>query len=73
VALEPLYTVAQIADYFAVTQSTVLRWIKQYTDTETDPEPKGLKAKKINGVYRSRESWVKKFARELYVDEKKGA
>lgn len=69
-ALEPLYTVAQLAEYFNVNDNTILRWIKEYNDTNGK---KGLKAKKLNGSWRARESWVKDYARVLYADDKKGA
>ncbi len=65
--LEKLYTVGELARYFGVTQSTVLRWIKQWQDTEGK---QGLRAAKINGVWRSKESWVKKYAAELYPEGK---
>jgi transposase len=65
-ALEPLYTVKQIADYFQVTESTVLRWI---ADERKNPGT-GLKARLINGKYKSLESWVKDYAKVLYAEEK---
>jgi transposase len=59
-----------LADYFNVTESTILRWIKEWNDTDGK---KGLRAGKINGIYRSREKWVKEYARVLYAEELKGA
>ncbi len=61
-ALEPLYTVKQIAQYFQVTESTVLRWI---ADEKKAPGT-GLRAELINGKYKSLESWVKAYASILY-------
>ena len=68
--LEKLYTVGELHQYFGVTQSTVLRWIKQYQDTKDSAKPQGLRAAKINGVWRSKESWVKQYAAELYPEGK---
>jgi transposase-like protein len=69
-AMEKLYTIVEIAGYFGVTESTVLRWIKEYQDSKGK---KGLRAGKVNGQWRSREAWMKDYARELFADEKKGA
>lgn len=69
-AMEKMYRVREIADYFGVVESTVQRWIKEYQDSGGK---KGLRAGKVNGQWRSRESWMKDYARELFGDEKKGA
>ena len=68
--LEKLYTVGELGDYFGVTQSTVLRWINQWQETKDSAKPQGLRAGKLNGVWRSKESWVKKYAAELYPEGK---
>ncbi len=69
-ALEKLYTVKEMAAYFGVTETTILRWIKEYNDTAHLPagQQKGLKAKKLNGIYRAREQWVKDYARVLFTE-----
>ena len=64
-ALEKLYTAEEMAEYFGVTKTTILRWIKEYQDTDGK---KGLRAGKINGTYRSKESWVKAYAKALYPE-----
>jgi excisionase family DNA binding protein len=64
-ALEKLYTVKEIAEYFGVTESTVLRWI----GAENKEPGTGLKARMIAGKYRARESWIKQYARVLYGEE----
>ena len=71
--LEKLYTVREIAQYFGVTETTVLRWIGDYNATKNlEPQNrKGLRAGKLNGVYRARESWIKDYARNLYAQEGK--
>lgn len=66
--LEKLYNVSELARYFGVTESTILRWIKEWQDTKDQPKPKGLRAGKINGIWRSKESWVKDYAAELYPE-----
>lgn len=63
-ALPKLYTVKQTAAYFAVAESTVLRWIKEYRESDGKI---GLRAELINGKYKSTEDWVKDYARVLFA------
>jgi transposase-like protein len=67
-ALEKLYNVKEVAAYFGVTDTTVLRWIKQYNDTDGK---EGLRAGLVNAQYRCRESWIKDYAKNIYSEAKK--
>lgn len=69
-AMEKMYRIREIAQYFGVTESTVLRWITDYVESEGK---KGLRAGKVNGQWRSRESWMKEYARDLFPTEQRGA
>jgi excisionase family DNA binding protein len=65
--LEKLYTVKETAEYFGVTESTVLRWVKE---RQTSGGQKGLRMEMLNGKYRARESWIKDYARVLYPENR---
>jgi excisionase family DNA binding protein len=64
--LEKLYVVKEVAEYFGVTESTVLRWVKEHQTTDGK---KGLRMEMLNGKYRARESWIKDYARVLYPEK----
>lgn len=63
-ALPKLYTVKQVAEYFAVAESTVLRWVKEYRESDGKI---GLRMELINGKYKATEDWVKEYARVLFA------
>ena len=65
--LEKIYTVKEVANYFGVTDSTVLRWVKSWHDSGGK---EGLRMEMLNGKYRGRESWIKDYARVLYPENR---